>query len=382
MNNFDYYNPVHVVFGKGAIGQLGKLIAPGLRVMVTYGGGSIKKNGVYDQVMAALKNYAVVEFGGIEPNPTYETCMRAVETVKAGKVDFLLSVGGGSVLDGTKFIAAAAKFKGEPWNILSENAPLTDAIPLGDVLTLPATGSEMNCFSVVSRKKTQEKLAFGHPVVYPKFSVLDPETTYSLPKNQLRNGLIDAFVHVMEQYMTYTADAKLQDRQAEAIVKTLIEIAPAVLNKQDYNSRADFMWAATNALNGLINCGVPQDWSTHMIGHEITAFCGLAHAETLAIVLVGVWKHQFKQKKAKLAQLARRVWHIVDGDEESQAKAAIDKTVAFFHSVDMPTRLADYNIGQDTIEKIVQRFAERGTCLGEHQNIRSKEVGEILRLCL
>ena len=382
MNNFDYQNPVRIVFGKGSIGRLADLISLRYKVLVTYGGGSIKKNGVYDQVMAALKHHTVVEFGGIEPNPTYETCMQAVELAKAEKVDFLLSVGGGSVLDGTKFIAAAVKFDGDPWDILVKGAEFDTALPLGDVLTLPATGSEMNFFSVISRISTQEKLAFGQPSVFPKFSILDPETTYSLPKNQLRNGLVDAFAHVMEQYATYDVHTVLQDRQAESIVRTLIEIAPDVLGKQDYNTRADFMWAATNALNGLINCGVVQDWSTHTIGHEITAFCGLAHAETLAIVMPGIWTHQFEHKKGKLAQLARRVWHVTDGDEESQAKAAIEKTVAFFHSVGMPTTLGDYNIGEAEIAKIADRFAERKACFGEHQNIGSEQVSEILRLCL
>ncbi len=382
MNNFDYQNPVRIVFGKGAISQLSDLIDPSLKVMMTYGGGSIKRNGVYDQVTAALKNHNVIEFGGIEPNPTYETCMQAVEVARSEKVDFLLSVGGGSVLDGTKFIAAAAKYDGEPWDILSKGAAASEAIPLGDVITLPATGSEMNCFSVVSRKSTQEKLAFALPYVYPVFSILDPETTYSLPKNQLRNGLVDAFVHVMEQYATYDVGSALQDRQAESIVRTLIEIAPDVLGKQDYASRADFMWAATNALNGWINCGVVQDWATHTIGHEITAFCGLAHAETLAIVLPAIWKHQFEHKKGKLAQLARRVWHVTAGDESQQAATAIDKTVAFFHSVGMPTSLEDYAIGKAEIDKIVSRFAERKACFGEHQNIGPEQVGEILRLAL
>jgi NADP-dependent alcohol dehydrogenase len=382
MNNFDYQNPVRIVFGKGTIAKLAELIDPGRRVMMTYGGGSIRQNGVYEQVAAALRDHTVVEFGGIEPNPTYETCMEAVAIARAEQVDFLLSVGGGSVLDGTKFIAAAIHYPGDPWEILAKGAAVTEAVELADVITLPATGSEMNCFSVISRKSTQEKLAFGQPSVYPKFSILDPETTYSLPQNQLRNGLVDAFVHVMEQYATYDVGSRLQDRQAEAIVRTLIEIAPDVLGKRDYDSRADFMWTATNALNGWINCGVVQDWSTHGIGHELTAFFGLTHAETLAIVLPGVWKHQFEQKKGKLAQLARRVWHVTDGDETAQANAAIENTEAFFHSMEMPTRLSHYGITEADIDKVVNRFAERGGTLGEHQNIGAKEVGQILRLGL
>jgi NADP-dependent alcohol dehydrogenase len=383
MNDFEYYNPVRVVFGKRTISKIADLIGRDKKIMLLYGGGSIKKNGVYNQVMAALKGRGVVEFAGIEPNPRYETCMKAVELARKEKVDFLLSVGGGSVLDGTKFIAAAIPFAaGDPWQILAGGAEIKSAVPLGAILTLPATGSEMNCFSVISRDSTQEKLAFGNPMVFPVFSVLDPEVTYSLPVNQLRNGIVDAFVHVMEQYATYSVNTPLQDRQAEAVVRTLIDIAPDVMSKADYDSRANFMWAATQALNGVIGCGVIQDWSTHMIGHELTAFFGIAHAESLAIVLPGMWKHQFEQKKGKLAQLARRVWHVIDGDTNSQAREAIDKTEKFFRSVSMPTLLSYYNIGKTDIEKVVARFEKRKTVVGEHQAIKAAQVREILLLCL
>ncbi|HML76706.1 MAG TPA: iron-containing alcohol dehydrogenase [Anaerohalosphaeraceae bacterium] len=384
MNNFEYCNPVRVVFGKNTIAKLADLIDPAKTILFLYGGGSIKKNGVYEQVKAALKGRKVIEFAGIEPNPRYETCMKAVELARKEKVDFLLSVGGGSVLDGTKFIAGAIPFTGgDPWQILtSGGGALQSALPIGAVLTLPATGSEMNCFSVISRDSTQEKLAFGNPKVYPAFSILDPEITYSLPQNQLRNGIVDAFVHVMEQYATYSINTPLQDRQAEAVVRTLIDVAPDVLTKKDYDSRANFMWAATHALNGIISCGVVEDWSTHMIGHELTAFFGVAHAESLAIVLPGMWQHQFANKKAKLAQLARRIWHVVDGNVDTQARAAIEKTAAFFHSVNMPTCLSHYNITKADIEKVVERFRQRGTTLGEHQAIRADQIREILTLCL
>lgn len=384
MNNFEYCNPVRVVFGKNTIAKLADLIDPARTILFLYGGGSIKKNGVYEQVKAALKGRKVIEFAGIEPNPRYETCMKAVELARKEKVDFLLSVGGGSVLDGTKFIAGAIPFiGGDPWQILtSGGGALQSALPIGAVLTLPATGSEMNCFSVISRDSTQEKLAFGNPKVYPAFSILDPEITYSLPQNQLRNGIVDAFVHVMEQYATYSINTPLQDRQAEAVVRTLIDVAPDVLNKKDYDSRANFMWAATHALNGIISCGVVEDWSTHMIGHELTAFFGVAHAESLAIVLPGMWQHQFANKKAKLAQLARRIWHVVDGNVDTQARAAIEKTVGFFHSVNMPTCLSHYNITKADIEKVVERFRQRGTTLGEHQAIRADQIRKILTLCL
>ncbi len=383
MNNFEFYNPVRIVFGKKTIPTVGKFIPKGKKIMLLYGGGSIKKNGVYDQVLRGLKGRNFVEFSGIEPNPLYETCLRAIEKIKTEKIEFLLSVGGGSVLDATKFIAAAACYEGDPWGILTTGGiRIKKALPLGDVITLPATGSEMNCGSVISRKETQEKLPFSHPLVYPLFSILDPETTYSLPKKQLRNGLVDAFVHVLEQYATYSVNTPLQDRQAEAVLRTLIDIAPDVIQKQDYDSRASFMWAAACALNGSLCCGVVEDWTTHSIGHELTAFFGLDHAESLAVVMPALWQHQFENKKDKLAQLARRVWHITSGDRDFQARAALEKSVEFFHSIDMPTRLGDYKITQADTQKIVDRFAKRGSIMGERQNISAPQVEEILKLCL
>ena len=384
MNNFIYKNPTKIVFGKGSIAGLAELIPADKKILMIYGGGSIKKNGVYDQVTDALKGHSVTEFCGIEPNPLYETCMEAVKIIKEQGIDFLLPVGGGSVIDGTKFIAAASCYgKGDPWDILAKRAEIKEALPLGTVLTLPATGTEMNGNSVISKKSTDEKLAFYSPLVYPEFSILDPESTYSLPVNQLRNGIVDAFVHVMEQYATYDVGSPLQDRQAESVVATLVEVAPRVVDKaEDYDACASFMWCTTQALNGLIGCGVVQDWSTHMIGHELTAFFGLAHAESLAVVLPAMWKHQLKNKKGKLAKLAERVWNVQVGTEDALAEAAIDSTVEFFHSLDMPTSLKDYNVSADDIMKVVDRFEERGTVLGEKQNITFKEVKEILTLCL
>ena len=301
MQNFTYCNPVKIVFGKNTIPKINELIAPGAKVLLTYGGGSIKKNGVYRQVKAALKKRKIVEFGGIEPNPTYETCIKAIRLGRKEKINFILAVGGGSVLDGSKFIAAGIPYKGKNlWEILrTHGSSVKSAIPMGTVLTLPATGSEMNTFAVISRLSTTEKLAFGTPLCYPKFSVLDPQTTYSLDKNQLRNGIVDTFVHVAEQYATVDLNTPLQDRYAEAIFKTLVDIAPDVLSrKKDYDARATFMWTATQALCGLLSCGVIGDWSTHGIGHELTAFFGLAHAETLAIVLPAIWKYEINKKAA------------------------------------------------------------------------------------
>jgi len=383
MNNFEFHNPVRIVFGKGEIAKLKGLIPRDVKVMLTYGGGSIMKNGVYDQVKEALQGVDVVEFGGIEPNPHYETLMKAIDLVQKEKVGFLLSVGGGSVLDGTKFIAAGALWPGEdPWEILTGKTefPLLKALPLGAVLTLPATGSEMNGNSVVTRVETQEKLAFGSPLVMPKFSILDPTVVFSLPDRQVANGVVDAFVHVMEQYLTYPVDAPIQDRFAESILITLIEEGPKVLaNRNDYNAAANFMWAATMALNGLIGVGVPQDWSTHTIGHEITAFHGVDHARTLAVVLPGMMHIKRSNKKDKILQYGARVWNITEGTEDERIDQIIAATVKFFESVGIQTRLSDYDIDESFITKVKNRFLHRGMMgIGEQGDISPDQVAEIL----
>ncbi len=379
MDNFTYRNPTTIVFGKGSIADLPKYLPSGAKVLMTYGGGSIKKNGVYDQVVSALKGGTFLEFGGIQPNPKYETLMQAVELARRESVDFLLAVGGGSVLDGTKFIAAAIPFKeGDPWRILSEQVQVSEAVPLGCVLTLPATGSESNGFAVISRESTKEKLAFFSEHVYPRFSILDPTTTFSLPTRQVANGIVDAFTHVIEQYATFPVGAALQDRQAEAVLLTLIEQGPKTLQDPgDYIARANLVWCATQALNGLISCGVPQDWATHMIGHELTALYGIDHAQSLAIVLPGVLNYKLQQKKEKLAQYGRRVWGL-QGDDEQLALQAIDKTEEFFRSVGVKTRLSEYGIPRECAERASERLAKRGVKLGEHKDIGPREVADIL----
>ncbi|PLK50111.1 iron-containing alcohol dehydrogenase [Uliginosibacterium sp. TH139] len=383
MQNFSYYNPTRILFGKGQIAAIAGLIPAGAKVLVTYGGGSIKKNGVYDQVKAALKAHAWLEFGGIEANPRYETLMKAVALVKSEGADFILAVGGGSVADGSKFIAAAARFEGaEPWDMLAKRAPVSSAVPLGVVLTLPATGSESNTFAVISRESSGDKLGFGSEHCYPQFAVLDPETTYSLPPRQVANGIVDAFVHTMEQYMTYPAEAPLQDRFAEGILHTLIEVGPQTLaHPQDYAARASQVWSATLALNGLIGCGVPQDWATHMIGHEITAEYGLDHAQTLAVVLPGVLRHQKEAKRAKLLQYAERIWGIREGSEDERIERAIAATEAFFESLGVHTHLGLYGVAgtDEAPSRIPARLERHGFLkLGEHGAITPQAVTEIL----
>lgn len=386
MNNFTYCNPTRIVFGKDTIAQLKELLPKEARVLMTYGGGSIKRNGVYEQVRSALAGHALLEFGGIQPNPLYETLMDAVALGRKEKVTYLLAVGGGSVLDGTKFIAAAIPFATgqDPWDILAKNAPVpTNALPVGSVLTLPATGSETNTFAVISRRSTGEKLAFGNELMVPRLAILDPQTTLSLPAKQTRNGIVDAFVHVMEQYATYPVHAPLQDRFAESILQTLIEEGPQLLAKpQDYDLRASIMWCATQALSGLIGCGVPQDWATHMIGHEITAFYGLDHAETLAIVLPTLLAHQKSAKSAKLLQFARRVWHVTTPHEATAIDEGISATRRFFESLSMPTTLVAYRVNAaEAAGKIRDRFTMRGTKLGERGTITPDEVALIVQKC-
>jgi len=382
MYNFEYKNPVKIIFGKGSIPKVASEIPSNAKVLMLYGGGSIKKNGVYDQVMNSLKNFEVFEFGGIEPNPHYETCMKAIEMARNEKIDFLLSVGGGSVLDATKFIAAGALYEGDdPWDFMRYRYELEvkAAIPIGAILTLPATGSEMNSTAVISRISTQEKMAFASPKVLPQFSILDPECVYSLPDRQVANGIADAFVHVIEQYLTFPVNSPLQDRFAESILLTLIEEGPKVLtSRNDYDAAANFMWSATMALNGLIAVGVPQDWATHMIGHELTVFHGIDHARTLAIVLPGMMNIKRESKKDKLLQYGERIWGIKDGDEQHRIDQTIQKTVEFFNSLGIPCTLPEYDVPAESIKKISDRFRQRGSKLGENKDIDFSTVETIL----
>ena len=384
MLNFTFQNPTKILFGKGQIAAIAQEIPREQRVLITYGGGSIKQNGVYDQVLAALKGRAVWEFAGIEPNPTDETLMNAVRIVRDQNIDFLLAVGGGSVIDGTKFIAAAAPFQGEPWDILAKYAPIQSALPLGAVLTLPATGSEMNGGSVVTRRATQDKLAFIHPLVYPRFAVLDPTVTFTLPPRQIGNGVVDAYTHIMEQYLTYPVNAPVQDRFAEGLLLTLIEDGPKVLAEpENYAARANIMWTATMALNGLIGTGVPHDWATHMMGHEITALQGLDHARTLAVILPALMEQQRDSKREKLLQYAARIWDLHSGDEASRISAAIAKTREFFESLGVATRLAAYGVTAEAIAPVLAKLEQHGRFpLGERQDVTLDASRRILEASL
>ena len=380
MNNFIFQNPTKLVFGKGEIARLPKLIEKGRKILMTYGGGSIKRNGVYDQVMTALKGYDITEFGGIEANPDYNTLMKAVKICREKGIDFILAVGGGSIIDGTKFIATAARFEGEDaWDILSKKSRLPKPVDFASVLTLPATASEMNNGAVISRRDRQEKLAFHNPEGYPKFSILDPDVVLTLPAKQISNGIVDIYAHTLEQYLTTCLDTKVMDRWAESLLLTLIDEASELLSgNPSYDSRANFMLTATMGLNGFISMGVDEDWATHMIGHELTALCGLDHGETLAIVHPGVMDIMRKEKRGKLLQYARRVWNITIENEEQAIDEAIESTENFFRSIGKKTRLSEYGIGDDVIETIVERFKQRGWNVGEHGIVTPEKTRQIL----
>lgn len=384
MFNFTYKNQTEILFGKGQVAAISQRIPTSARILMLYGGGSIKSNGVYQQVQQALLQHQVWEFGGVEPNPSYETLMQAVALGREQQIDFILAVGGGSVIDGAKFIAAALHFAGDPWDILVAKATFTQVIPLGAVLTLPATGSESNGNSVVTKQATAQKRAFSSTLVQPQFAVLDPEFTYSLPKRQISNGIVDAFVHVMEQYLTYPVHAEVQDRFAESILQTLLDVGPKALKQpEDYQHRANLMWAASMALNGLIGAGVPQDWSTHMIGHELTALYGLDHAQTLAIVLPALMFVQRHQKHAKLVQLGRRVFAIHDQNEDVVIDQTIKAVQDFFETVGVKTRLSDYQLDGQVVQSVVNNLELNGmTALGEHNDIDLKKAAAILQLAL
>jgi NADP-dependent alcohol dehydrogenase len=381
MLNFTFHNPTRIHFGEKQISVITKEIPSNAKVLIVYGGGSIKKNGVYQQVISALAAHTHYEFSGVEPNPTYDTLMKAQVLIKAHDIDYLLAVGGGSVVDGVKFIAAAALYQGDdPWDIVSKNRTIKQALPIGVVLTLPATGSESNIGSVITREGN--KLPFSSPCVRPAFAVLDPTVTLSLSNRQISTGVIDAFIHIIEQYLTYDVDGKVQDRFAEGLLQTLIEEGPKALaeqSKDNINVRANIMWSATMALNGLIGSGVPQDWATHLIGHELTGAYGIDHARTLSIVLPAVMKVRRDAKRGKLLQYAQRVWHINEGTEDQQIDQAIALTEQFFERMEVPTRLSHVNVTESDIEGLIDKLERHGmTKLGERGDINLAISREIL----
>lgn len=385
MKNFQYYNPVRIVFGEGQIKQLSKLVPANANVLITYGGGSAKRTGTLDEVKAALANEGnrnIYEFGGIEPNPEFTTLMQAADKVNEHQVDFILAVGGGSVIDGSKFVALVSSLqeadgtvsRDKAWEALVSGCKnLDSAVDLGTVLTIPATGSEMNSGGVINYSERKAKLSFGNPLAYPKFSILDPTKTLTLPERQVMNGIADAFVHVMEQYLTYPVNAKVQDAFAESLLKILITEGIAVKSDpEDLEIRKNIMWTATMALNGLIGTGVPQDWTTHMIGHELTSLHNIDHARTLTIVLPSLMRELKDSKKEKLLQYARNVWNINNDDEQLSdddvIETAIVYTEDFFKALGLPINLTDAGLDSSCIQPILAQLKEHNmVALGEHR---------------
>ena len=383
MNNFTFENPTKLIFGKGTIAQLATEIEKERRILICFGGGSAKRNGVYQQVKEALKNHRTWEFWGIEPNPDYDTSMKAVKLARENQIDFLLAVGGGSVIDAVKFIAHAIPYEGDPWELIVDNTLVRRSTPLATVLTLPATGSEMNHRGVLSRRRTLEKVSFITPYSFPRFSILDPEVTYSLPTKQLANGVVDAFMHTMEQYMTYPDHNLLMDRWAEGLLMSLIEIGPQVLlQPHDYDTMANFMLCASMALNGFTGMGVPQDWATHRIGYELTILFGLDHAQTLAVVYPALLRVLKQHKRDKLAQYAERVWSIQFGSTDEKADAAIEKTEAFFQQMGLHTRMSQYGIPAEAVDTIYNRIQARGVSYGENLLVTPQVAREIYQNAL
>jgi len=382
MLNFDYYNPTHIVFGKDRLTELNNLVPKDSRILILYGGGSVKKFGTLEKVIQALPQREIFEFGGIEPNPEYTTAMKAVEIVKKEKIDFLIAVGGGSVMDATKFVALASDYDGNAEDLLTHGftpVPVSKALPVGMVVTLPATGSEMNAGAVISHNGGKSPVF--SPLSFPKFSILDPTLTYSLPSIQVANGIIDTFIHTIEQYLTFPAEGRFQDRTAEGILKTLIEIGRKTIdNPTDYDARANLVWCATNALNGLIGAGVPQDWTAHMIGHELTAMFGIDHGQTLAVVAPAIWRVRKDQKREKLLQYADRVWGIADGDSDRRIDLAIEKTCTFFEGLGVSTRLGSYGVTDERIDDIVKALENHGlTALSETRDVTLDISRKILK---
>lgn len=385
MRNFEHYNPTRIIFGTEQLPKLPQMITQsteGKNILIAFGGGSISKSGLLDQIKKELNEFNVYEFGGIEANPQFSTLMQGVEFARKNSIDLILAVGGGSVIDGVKFMSGAFYYEGDPWDVLDrkENCNFTRALPFGTILTLPATGSEANSGAVISRDEVKQKRTMGGPMFFPKFSFCNPEQVATLPQRQIANGIIDSYMHTLEQYLTFSVGNYLQERQAEGILQTLIQIAPELMkDPSNYTMAANLMWCATHALNGNLRCGVPTDWCTHMIGHELTAIYGIDHARTLAIIAPRLFENQLHNKREMLAQYGRRVLDLKGSDEEV-AKNAIIETEKFFHSLNVKTKISDYSTDTDHLAELIQkRFVERGWVqMGERSAITPQDVYSIV----
>lgn len=387
MNAFQFHNPTRIVFGRGSVEQLGALAKPfGQTVLLVYGSGSIKRSGLYESVLAQLQSIGarVSELPGIEPNPRLATVKKGIEIARANRVDLILAVGGGSVIDAAKAIAVGVPYEGDVWDFCMRKAVIREALPLGTVLTLAATGSEMNGNSVITNWETQQKRSFGCAHAYPKFSILDPSLTFSVPHNQTVNGSVDIMSHVFEQYFSLTENTPLQERFCESILQTVIENVPIALAEPDhYDARANLMWAGTMALNGVISVGVAQDWASHAIEHEISAIYDIPHGAGLAIVFPNWMKYVHRQRLDRFVQFATRVWGIDPAGKsaEETALAGIDATRSFFTRIGAPASLADFQIGSDRLDRMADEAVRFGP-IGSFRKLNREDVRAILEMCL
>ncbi|AYC29930.1 iron-containing alcohol dehydrogenase [Paenisporosarcina cavernae] len=387
MNAFSFYNPVKLIFGKGQIEQLQKEIPQyGNKVMVVYGGGSIKKNGLYDQVMDQLKaaNLEVVELSGVEPNPRISTVRRGVELAKKENVDFLLAVGGGSVIDATKLMAVASKYDGDAWDFVSRKAVPKDGLPIGTVLTIAATGSEMNAGSVITNEETQEKYGWGSPFSFPKFSILDPTNTFSVPQDQTIYGIVDMMSHLFEQYFNNASNTPVQDEMIEGVLRTVIDTAPKLLRDlHSYEHRETIMFAGTMALNNFLQMGYNGDWASHNIEHAISAVYDIPHAGGLAIVFPNWMRHNLKVDPERFARMAVYVFGVEPEGKtiEETANEGIDRLRAFWSSIGAPETLADYKIDDTKIEEMVEKAMVYGE-FGNFTKLNAEDVRSILKASL
>ncbi|WP_077624079.1 iron-containing alcohol dehydrogenase [Sediminibacillus massiliensis] len=388
MQNFTYYNPTKLIFGKGQLDQL-KTEVPqyGKKVLMVYGGGSIKRNGLYDQVKNTLAEIGaeVFELSGVEPNPRVSTARKGVDICKTEGIEFLLAVGGGSTIDCTKAIAAGAKYDGDVWDIVTKQAPADDALPFGTVLTLAATGSEMNAGSVITNWETNEKYGWGSPHTFPKFSILDPVNTFSVPRNQTIYGIVDMMSHALEHYFHHETNTLLQDRMVESILITVMETAPKLLDDlESYEHRATILYNGTMALNGVVNMGYRGDWATHNLEHAVSAVHDIPHGGGLAIIFPNWMKHCLDENPARFKQLAVRVFN-VDPEGKSDREAGlegIEKLREFWNSIDAPSQLRDYDITEDSIELMAEKTVVANPEFGNFKKLNKEDSLQILRASL
>ncbi|MFS0881906.1 iron-containing alcohol dehydrogenase [Metabacillus niabensis] len=387
MDNFTYYNPTKLIFGKGQVEQLATEVPSyGNRVLLVYGGGSIKRNGLYDQVVNILKDkqIEIFELSGVEPNPRLSTVQRGVDICKNENIDFLLAVGGGSVIDCTKAIAVGAKYEGNPWDIVTKKHIPTEALPFGTVLTIAATGSEMNSGSVITNWETQEKYGWGSPLVFPKFSILDPVNTYTVPKNQTIYGIVDMMSHVFEQYFHHTKNTPLQDKFCESTLRTVIEAAPKLVEDlENYELRETILYAGTIALNGQLQMGYRGDWATHNIEHAVSAVHDIPHGGGLAILFPNWMKHTMSENVDRFVQMAVNVFDVEPSgkDKEAIATEGIEKLREFWSSIGAPSRLKDYDIGEESIDVMADKAMANGE-FGNFKKLTRDDVVAIYRASL